>query len=46
MNKKKIYSDYLKKINIIKKYNEAYYNHSKPKVSDREYDELKKEIFY
>jgi len=46
MNKKKIYSDYFKKINIIKNYNEAYYNLSKPKVSDREYDDLKKEILF
>ncbi len=44
MNKKKIYSDYLKKINLFKKYNKAYYERSNPKVTDAEYDNLKHEI--
>ena len=44
MNKKKIYSDYLKKINLITKYNEAYYEQSDPKVIDEVYDDLKAEI--
>ena len=44
MNKKKIYSDYLKKINLLKQYNKAYYEESSPKVSDEEYDNLKHEI--
>ncbi len=44
MNKKKIYSDYLKKINLFKKYNQAYYQQSNPKVTDEEYDNLKREI--
>ena len=44
MNKKKIYSDYLKNINLFKKYNKAYYEQSNPKVTDEEYDNLKREI--
>ncbi len=44
MNKKKIYSDYLKNINLLKKYNKAYYELSNPKVTDEEYDSLKHEI--
>ena len=44
MNKKKIYSDYLKNINLFKKYNKAYYDQSNPKVTDEEYDNLKHEI--
>ncbi len=44
MNKKKIYSDYLKNINLLKKYNKAYYELSNPKVTDEEYDNLKHEI--
>ncbi|WP_440677784.1 NAD-dependent DNA ligase LigA [Candidatus Pelagibacter sp. HIMB1587] len=44
MNKKKIYSDYIKNINLLKKYNKAYYEQSDPKVTDEEYDNLKHEI--
>ncbi len=44
MNKKKIYSDYIKKINIFINYNKSYYDLSLPKVSDKDYDDLKKEI--
>ena len=44
MNKKKIYSDYLKKINLLKQYNKAYYEESNPKVTDEKYDNLKHEI--
>ena len=36
MNKKKIYSDYLKNINLLKKYNKAYYEQSNPNVTDEE----------
>ena len=38
MNKKKIYSDYLKNINLLKKYNKSYYEKSNPKVTDEVYD--------
>ena len=44
MNKKKIYSDYLKKINLLKQNNIAYYEESNPKVTDEKYDNLKYEI--
>ena len=39
-----IVKDYQKKIKLIKKYNKLYYNNDSPKVSDAEYDKLKKEI--
>ncbi len=41
---KKIKTQYEKKINLINKYNEFYYNKSNSLVSDKEYDDLKKEI--
>ena len=44
MNKKKIYSNYIKKISILKKYNQSYYEDSNPDVSDKKYDELKNKI--
>ena len=43
-NNLKIKEDYLKKIQIYKKYNEAYFNKSNPLVDDNVYDNLKKEI--
>ena len=45
MDKKEIYSNYKKKIDLLIKYNKAYYELSDPEVSDRLYDELKNEIF-
>ena len=44
MSKKEIKLKYLKKIKLITKYNDYYYDKSKPIVSDQVYDELKKEI--
>ena len=44
MTKKEIEAKYKKKINLINNYNKYYYLHSKPKVSDVEYDNLKKEV--
>ena len=44
MNKKKIQSDYKKKIKLIDKLNKFYYDKSKPLVSDSEYDDLKNEV--
>jgi len=44
MNKKKIENQYNKKISLIKKYNQHYYDKSKPLVSDQEYDELRRNI--
>ncbi len=44
MNDKNIQSDYLKKIELIKKYNKHYYEKDKPIVSDQKFDSLKKDI--
>jgi DNA ligase (NAD+) len=44
MNTKLIEKEYRKKIKTIKNYNKKYYNENSPKVSDAEYDLLKKEI--
>ncbi len=44
MNKKKIESEYKKKIKLLTSYNKNYYNASKPLVSDKEYDDLKNGI--
>ena len=44
MNEKLIKKDYKKKISELKNHNEAYYDKSSPKISDAEYDYLKKEI--
>ena len=44
MNKKKIESDYKKKIKLLTNYNKNYYDISKPLVSDEAYDELKNSI--
>ena len=44
MNKKKIESEYKKKIKLLTKYNKNYYDTSKPLVTDKEYDDLKNSI--
>ena len=44
MNKKEIEKKYIKKIKSINNYNKHYYSESSPIVSDKEYDELKKDI--
>ena len=44
MNKKEVQSKYNKKIKQINDYNKYYYNKSAPLVSDKDYDEIKKEI--
>ena len=46
MNEKKIKLQYEAKIQLIKKFNKFYFEKSDPIVSDREYDELKKEIIF
>ena len=45
MNKKKIESDYKKKIKLLTSYNKNYYDVSNPLISDKEYDDLKNSIF-
>ena len=44
MNKKEIENKYKKKITQIKSHNKNYYDKNKPQISDKEYDELKKDI--
>jgi len=44
MNDKEINKNYLKKIKLIKKYNELYYNKNSSIISDYEFDILKKEV--
>ena len=45
MKLKQIETLYKEKLNLIIKYNNFYFNKSKPLVSDKQYDDLKKEIF-
>jgi len=42
--KDNIIKDYLKKIKLLEKYNQFYYDKDSPDVSDQEYDNKKKEI--
>ena len=44
MNDKVIETEYLKKINLVQKYNKHYYDKDKPIVSDQIFDLLKKDI--
>ena len=44
MDKKEIKKLYNSKVNLLKKYNESYFDKNKPLVSDKEYDEIKKEV--
>ena len=44
MDEKKIKKEYIKKIKILEKHNESYYDKNSPKISDSDYDILKKEI--
>ena len=44
MNKKLIKDKYKEKIELINIYNQKYYNENISKISDSEYDALKKEI--
>ena len=44
MNKKEIQRKYFHKLKLINKYNDYYYDKSKPIVSDQVYDNLKLEI--
>jgi DNA ligase (NAD+) len=44
MQKKEIEKIYIKKINQLKKHNEAYFKHDNPIISDADYDNIKKQI--
>ncbi len=45
MKSSKIEQEYLKKLKLFQEYNKFYYDKSDPKVTDNEFDTLKKEIF-
>ena len=40
----KIEKEYLKKIKLFQEYNKYYYDKSDPKITDSEFDSLKKQI--
>ena len=42
--KREIEKVYIKKINKLKKYDEAYFEHDSPLISDKDYDSIKREI--
>ena len=44
MASESIKKKYLKKIKLIKKYNQLYYDKNKSDISDSEFDKIKKEI--
>ncbi len=44
MKKKEIEKVYHEKINNLKKHNKAYFENDNPKISDKDYDNIKKEI--
>ena len=44
MKKKEIESIYLKKLKIFNEHNKNYYEKSKPKITDADFDNLKIEI--
>ena len=44
MDKKKIKKIYSEKIKLIKNYNKSYFDKNEPIVSDKEYDDLRKNI--
>ena len=44
MQRKEIEKFYINKINELKKHDKAYFKQDKPIISDRDYDEIKKEI--
>ena len=44
MQRKEIEKIYIKKIIELKKYDQAYFEHDSPLISDRDYDNIKQEI--
>tara|TARA_B100000029_G_scaffold498248_1_gene566796 strand:+ start:112 stop:2148 length:2037 start_codon:yes stop_codon:yes gene_type:complete len=44
MQRKEIEKFYIKKINELRKHDEAYFNHDSPLISDKDYDSIKIEI--
>jgi len=44
MQKKEIEKIYIKKINKLKKYDKAYFEHDSPLISDKDYDGIKQGV--
>ena len=44
ISKNTLLKEYKQKISEIKKHNNLYFNHDNPKISDKEYDDLKRDI--
>ena len=44
MQRKEIEKKYIKKINELRKHDQAYFEHDSPLISDKDYDSIKKEI--
>ena len=44
MQRKEIKKNYIKKIIKLKKYDKAYFDEDDPVISDKDYDDIKKEI--
>ena len=44
MQRKEIEKIYIKKIIELKKYDQAYFEHDSPLISDRDYDNIKQEL--
>ena len=44
INKNNVTKNFKKKIDELKRHNKLYFNNDNPAISDKEYDELKKEI--
>ncbi len=44
MNEREIRNNYLKKIDELKKHNKLYFENSSPVISDKDYDQIKKDI--
>ena len=45
MNKKETLNFFKKKVSILKRHNKLYYGYDKPEITDKDYDELKKDLF-
>jgi len=45
MQKKEVEKVYIKKVNELRKHDEAYFKHDNPIISDKDYDDIKAEIF-
>ncbi len=45
LNRSKIIKDFKNKVAVFKKHNHYYHNKDNPKITDSEYDKLKKELF-